>query len=507
MPSLGGTLPDWFRDWLTEDEASSVPDDPDLREEVQTYLTERRAEMCHWLFVVRAGLALGLAAYLAVSALVMAEAWPTDALLLAVGYALANGAVRFGGGRQMQAAPWAYAFLDFGLILLLYVFFGGTFEFALPPGVGLVGLMVLLLLAYTLLGNPTLNAVLSLAALGAASSVLHFFPDLAVQPVPANAPQAPLRSYLLLEYLSIACLVTCLLALRLRRRLVAYTTEMHRRLKANLEAQLEEDRRHHLEAIGQLKRDFIKVLSHELRNPVAPLISSLEVVQEDAAQGHCNPELVEVAVNSARELQRLADDYTQLAKLLTRPLDDATRWNLPLAPLAKATTAHLTRRLEEDGSSTAPHFAFEALDDRAVASDPPLLRDTMHALIRRAVHHTAEGGIITVRGLSEKDQAGFAVHDPDSYLPADTVASLDDLFAPSEERLYSTDTTGLELLLARHALDRMGGHLHAESSPEHGTTIYCLLPTASSELEWMDDHRVRALLSDNANEPDSLIRA
>jgi len=498
-------LLDWLRPWLAYDDdlappvSSAADDDPDgsderLREEVRRRLAERRATTCHWLFLVRVGLALGIAGYLAVGALATGAAWPVRALLLTTGYAGGNAVVRFGAGRGWRGASWAYALLDTALMLFLYAFWGGAFTPLLAPSVVLVGLLVLLLLPYTLLGHPSLNAALSIAVLGTAAGVLYLFPEVGARTTSAAA-ETPLRSFLLMQYLSIACLVSCLLAMRLRRRLVDYSRELHRRLEASLQAELEEERRRQVEVVGQIKQDFITVLSHELRNPVAPLVSSLEVIEADAREDRCNPPLTDVALSAARELQRLVKDYTQLAKLLTHPLEAGAHRNVPLAPLARATAERLSERLAEgDGAAPLPRFNFEALDDCAVAGDLPLLRHAMHALLRRAAHHTADGGAVTVRGLrpDEQGKTGFAVHDPDSHLSAEAVAALDDLFAPFDERLYSKSTTGLELLLARHALYRLGGRLSVESDPDCGTTVSCRLPPASPEHDWAERERLHA---------------
>lgn len=506
MPTTG-TLPDRLRAWFAREASPEANEDPDTRAAVKAYLAEQRADMSQWLLVVRAGGALGVAGYLGLSTLLTSTAYPGGALLLAVAYAAVNGAVGLGASRLVgeqgaeHAAPWAYAFTDVVLVLAVYGFFGGALAGPLAPGVVLVGLLVLVLLVYTLLGHPVLSTSLALVALGVVAGVFYVFPQMAAWALPTSMSEAPLRAYLLVEYLSIACLVTCLLALRLRRRRAAHRTELHRRLRAQVEADLEGERRRQAEAVGQLKHDFIMVLSHELRNPVAPLVSSLDVVEQDAAKDRCNAPLVEIAARSARQLQHLVDDYTRLAKLLTRPLEEAPRRNVPLAPLAEATAAHLTERFAKRPARRLPHapppprFSFEELTGCAVAADPPLLSAALRALLLRATRYASGSASVTVCGFAENGEAGFTIHDPDSHLDAETLASLDDLFAPTDERLYSEEATGLELLLARHALRRLGGRLDAKSDAEHGTTIRCTLPAASEAHDWISEERVRRLPS------------
>ncbi|PSQ99521.1 MAG: hypothetical protein BRD48_03935 [Bacteroidetes bacterium QS_9_68_14] len=500
-----------LRTWFARDVPPEADEDPDTRAEIEAYLTEQRADMCQWLLVVRAGGALGVAGYLALSALMTSAAYPSGALLLAVAYAMANGAVCLGttyltGGTGLgRAAPcWGHAFTDVALVMAVYSLFGGALAGGVAPGVVLVGLLVLVLLVYTLLGYPVLSTTLALASLSVAAGAFYVVPEAGAGPLPpSGASAAPMRAYLLVEYLSIACLVTCLLALRLRRRRAAHRTELHRRLRSQVEADLEGERRRQAEALGQLKRDFISVLSHELRNPVAPLVSSLEVVQQDAAKGRCNAPLVDIAARSAYQLQHLVNDYTRLARLLTRPPEHVTRQNVPLAPLVEATASHLTerfaghpaRRLPD--APPPPRFALDDLAGRAVAADPSLLGAALRALLLRATRYAVGEAPVTVRGFAENGEAGFTVHDPNSALDADALASLDeDLFAPTDERLYSDEATGLELLLAQHALRRLGGRLDAKRHAEGGTTIRCTLPAASEAHDWTTPEQARRLPAD-----------
>lgn len=496
-------LSDRLRAWFAREAPPEADEDPTTRAAVKAYLAEQRADMCQWLLVVRAGGALGVAGYLGLSTLLTSAPPSAGVMLLAVAYAVANGAVGFGASRLAgeqgagRAAPWAYAILDIGLVLAVYGLFGKVLADMLAPGVVLVGLLVLVLLVYTLLGHPVLSTTLALVSLGVAAGVFYVFPGMAAWAMPASVPEAPLRAYLLVEYLSIACLVTCLLALRLRRRRAAHRTELHCRLRAQVEAELEGERRRQAESLGQLKQDFIMVLSHELRNPVAPLVSSLEVVEQDAAKGRCNAPLVEIAARSARQLQSLVNDYTRLAKLLTRPSAHLARQNVPLAPLAEAIAKDLTERAARrlPHAAPPPRFSLDELGGCAVAADAPLLSAALRALLLRATRYATGETPVTVRGFAEDGEAGFIVHDPDSHLDAETLASLDDLFAPTDERLYSDEASGLELLLARHALHRLGGRLDAESTPEGGTTIRCTLPAASEAHDWVSEERARQLPS------------
>ncbi len=131
-------------------------------------------------------------------------------------------------------------------------------------------------------------------------------------------------------------------------------------------------------------------------------------------------------------------------------------------------------------------------DDLVVCTDPRLFGGALLALMRRAEVHTSMGDTITVRGYNDNGEVVMAIHDPSSFLEEQIIASLDDPFALSNERAFSTQpNTGLELILAHHSLRRLGGSLQIESSPNDGTTVHCTVPGQQADTRWLSDAQLR----------------
>ncbi len=471
---------DRLRAWLRRDDDDEQPIPEEVHADVHAYLGERRAQLGHWFFLTRLGLALGLVLYLMIDAVLVGAAAPAAAVLL-VGYALANLGVRFLCGRAAACAPYGYALVDLSAIVLLR--HALVFETVVDPNATMVGLFVLVLISYTLYANPKLGAGLSLATLAATALTIHFGPALGSAPASALGA-APFQAFLLVEYLSIACLVTCLVALRLRRQVVGHSVEMHRRMQAAIASATERARRERVEEVDRLKRDFIAVLSHELRGPITPLCTALEIVAEEMRHGRTDPEMLEIATDSAGVLRRLICDYTHLAELMMQHDADAPRWNIPLRVLLDTLLADV------DGE----RFGVEAPDELAVSSDPYLLRGALLAILRRAELKTPAGQHATVSTCVEEDGGiVISVHDPASCLSPEESASLDDPFAASSERVFFSANSGLELILAQHALRRIGGRLAIESVPEGGTAIRCTLPGPQDELRWLQPKQLETL--------------
>ncbi len=459
-----------LRRWITAP-ARPEPIPRGVRADVEGYLAERRGQLSHWFFLMRAGLMLGLAGYLSIDAFVSSAPWPPYLGLL-LGYGAANAAVRYAAPRCACIAPWAYGFIDLAFFLLLRHVY--ALEMFIDPNATLVGFLALVLISYTLYGNPTLSAGLALASMMAAGASIYFDPHPSGAPEWAAYADHPFRVFLLIEYLSIACLVTCLVALRLRRQVVGYCLEMYRRMQAAVDSAAERARREQVVDLDRLKRNFISLLSHELRGPIMPLCSSLEVVQEEMEAGRLDREMLDVARESAGTLQRLISDYVQLADLLTKHDAGAPHWNIPLAPFIDTLLNTTTQRAR---------YIVAGLEDRTAAGDPFLLRGALTAIFRRAELCTPEGERITITAREEDEAVVLTVHDPASHLQPQDAESLDDVFSPLSERVFFSANTGLELVLAQHALRRAGARLRVHSAEGEGTTIACVLPPAREDLK------------------------
>ncbi len=476
MPSFASFMPAVQR-WLPlDDRDPEIPDE--VRADVEQHLDERRGQLNQWFVLVRTALVLGLGGYLCIEALTTGAPWPPYLGLL-VGYAILNAGIRLLGRRCSACVTWGYGAADLGLLLLLRHLY--ALDLFGDPNATLVGLLALVLISYTLYAAPTLNAALALASLAATGASIYLDPLETAQLV--GAESHPFRAFLLIEYLSIACLVTCIVALRLYRQIIGYSVELYRHLQAEMQSAAERARREQMEDLNRLKQSFITVLSHELRNPIMPLCTALDVVQEEMQAGRLDLEMLGMARESAGTLQRLVGDYVQLADLLAQPHPDAPQWNIPLDDFVRTllTETEHTR------------FAVSEMGELTASGDPFMLRGALTAVLRRAELCTPAGERIQIGGRAEQGRVILSVHDPLSHVPLEDAVTLDDVFAPSAERVFYSANTGLELILAQHALRRTGGRLHIDSAPGRGTTVSCVLPAPRDTLGRLSLHQFKTI--------------
>ena len=240
-----------------------------------------------------------------------------------------------------------------------------------------------------------------------------------------------------------------------------------------------------LEAADRRKDDFLAMLSHELRNPLAAIQGAIELMQRKAIN---DPQLVwarDVLSRQSRHLSRLIDDLLDVSRITmgklnlhTEPVEmrDVVQHALETArPLIELRRHNLTLRLPD-----APLH---------VTGDPVRLSQVVCNLLTNAAKYTDEGGHVEVAlesvagGTGAEGEAVIRVKDNGCGLTQEVLSRL---FEPSthEERLNSGAHGGLGigLIVVRGLVQMHGGSVEARSEgPGLGSQFTVRLPLLSSE--------------------------
>ena len=453
---------------------------PEIAGNVERFVQERRGQLDRLFFGIRITLGLTLAGYLSIDLLQGSHATSSIALTLGV-YLAVSTAIWLYCGARGKHARWISLCIDLLFVLLLRHVF--LFEVLVDANATMVAFFTLILLAYTGYADPVLSRTLAVLTISAAAITLCL--DMLDTTTVSDSGvlayrRYPLRILLILSYLGAFCLLTSALAFRLREHVLDYAVELQKRLETAMANSVERSRLEKLEQLDRLKRDFIEVLSHELRTPLTPLRSSLELLRSSSA-GDDEGVLLGIALESTDKLNRLVQDYTQLAELLAEERNGALRWNIKLDTFLGAL------RSEVDMS----RVVVEGVENVVVSVNPRLLAAALLALIRRAQLVSSSRSIVTVRAQVQDSHVLLSIHDPDSCLDCDIIEALDDPFLVSAERTFDSRNTGLELILAQHSLQRIGGSLHILSGQGSGTTVVCSLPGRQHGSHWLTEREIR----------------
>ncbi len=241
-----------------------------------------------------------------------------------------------------------------------------------------------------------------------------------------------------------------------------------------------------LQALDQLKDQFIAIAAHELRTPLTAIMgfSSMLTVQTRLGRG---PELADWQQEAIGEI----DEASGRMNALVRDLLDVTRIQAGRLELDLALldlVAIVRRCIARFQLSTQHHtFIVEApAESVIVKADAPRLEQVFGNLLSNAIKYSPEGGpiAVTVRVDQEAGQAEVHVQDAGIGIPAEQQPQLFERFVrASNVHNYHITGTGLGLYVCRELVERHGGHIWFTSTEGVGTTFFITLPLATTHSE------------------------
>ncbi|SFD89053.1 hybrid sensor histidine kinase/response regulator [Massilia yuzhufengensis] len=233
-----------------------------------------------------------------------------------------------------------------------------------------------------------------------------------------------------------------------------------------------------LSAADRRKDEFLATLSHELRNPLAPMRSALEVLRLTVGAEGANPRLLSVFDRQLHHLTHLVDDLMEVSRI-TQDKMELRREALDLAALARAAvldTAGLMDHARHHLQLDLPPLPV------TVDADPTRISQVLVNLLTNAAKYTPDGGRIVLSLTCEDGEAVLAVVDNGIGLPAHALATVFDMFSQLEPALErSRGGLGIGLALVRGIVELHGGAIEAHSEGEgRGSCFRVRLPLAQA---------------------------
>lgn len=232
-----------------------------------------------------------------------------------------------------------------------------------------------------------------------------------------------------------------------------------------------------LREVDRQRSEFLGVLSHELRNPLAVIGSAVHCIDQAAVQDEQVQRAVAVIERQSRHLSRLVDDLLDLTRVRSGKID-LQRTSLDLVQLVRTT-------VDDHREQLGAHRVVVNIPDglRAWAhGDATRLAQILSNLLANASKFTPAGGTITVSLGVARDRAVLEVRDTGVGIDEE---SLPRLFVPFVQADRTFDRSrkglGLGLALARTLVELHGGDVTAKSpGPGQGATFTVTLPLVDS---------------------------
>jgi signal transduction histidine kinase/ActR/RegA family two-component response regulator len=235
---------------------------------------------------------------------------------------------------------------------------------------------------------------------------------------------------------------------------------------------------HEAQEAVRLRDEFLAMLAHELRNPLAPILHAAHLM---GLRGLTDPQLERARATIARQgahMSRLLDDLLDLSRV-THGKIDLRREKVELAAVI-ADAIQATRVLVEGRR----HHLTLSIDEQPlrVEADPTRLAQVVANLLNNAAKYTEPGGRIELRAVREGDEAVLCVKDTGIGIPSTMLSSIFEPFTqvnPSLDREHGG--LGIGLALVRRLVELHGGRVEAHSpGAGRGSEFVVRLPLGRS---------------------------
>jgi PAS domain S-box-containing protein len=243
-------------------------------------------------------------------------------------------------------------------------------------------------------------------------------------------------------------------------------------------------RREAVEALQEADRrkdEFLAVLAHELRNPLAPLRNGLQVMR----LGADNPDLVartrDMMDRQLSHMVRLIDDLLDVSRI-SRNKMELRRSQVLLADVLGSAVETVRPALEAAGQELTV-----ALPPGPVPLDADLTRlaQVFGNLLSNSAKYTGRGGHVEITAARAGDQIRVSVRDDGIGIPASALSNIFEIFSQVDRSIErSTGGLGIGLALVKGLVEMHGGTVEAASPGEgQGSTFTVTLPVVKDRTE------------------------
>ena len=210
----------------------------------------------------------------------------------------------------------------------------------------------------------------------------------------------------------------------------------------------------------QRKDEFLAMLAHELRNPLAPIAHSLELLKRTRGEGELSAQARATMERQVRHLVRLVDDLLDVSRI-TRGHLELRRSRVTLASVLEQAVEACRAQIDAAGHAleiSAPPAAL------AVEADPVRLVQVVSNLLNNAAKYTRPGGRIVLEACAQHGEARIRVRDTGMGIAPEMLDRVFDLFTRGEaSNDPGASGLGIGLTLARRLVELHGGTLEARS--------------------------------------------
>ena len=229
-----------------------------------------------------------------------------------------------------------------------------------------------------------------------------------------------------------------------------------------------------LRAANRQKDQFLAMLAHELRNPLAPITTAAQLLQRGSLDPQRARHASDIIVRQAEHMTDLVNDLLDVSRV-TRGLAEIEKEDLDVATVVHDAVEQVRPLLDMKRHALALELCQQPLH---VSGDRTRLVQVVSNILNNAAKYTPAGGRITLRVRSEDGEAVIAVCDNGQGIDPQVLPYIFDLFTQAERTPdRSQGGLGIGLALVKSLVALHGGRVAAYSEgPNRGSEFAIRLP-------------------------------
>jgi signal transduction histidine kinase/DNA-binding response OmpR family regulator len=234
-----------------------------------------------------------------------------------------------------------------------------------------------------------------------------------------------------------------------------------------------------IEHADKQKNEFLSMLAHELRNPLAPIrnaVSVLRLQQQDQPDALWAQDVIDRQVTN---MVRLVDDLLDVSRI-TRGKIRLECKCLSVEQIIQSAVETSRPLIDANNHQLTVELPSEPL---FVQADEARLAQVLSNLLNNAAKYTVAGGSIWISAKREGDQVVFRVRDTGTGIPPEMLPKIFDLFTQVDQSIdRSQGGLGIGLTLVQRLVEMHGGSVHAASDgPGRGSEFTVRLPAVAGD--------------------------
>jgi signal transduction histidine kinase len=235
-----------------------------------------------------------------------------------------------------------------------------------------------------------------------------------------------------------------------------------------------------LKLADRRKDEFLAILAHELRNPLAPIRNSLQILRLTASSDPAAVRVCQIMERQVNHMVRLVDDLMEVSRI-TRGKIELRREETDVATVIRSAVETSKPLIEAKGHQLAISLPPDPIP---LYGDAIRLGQVLANLLNNAAKYTERGGQIWLAARRDGDEAVISVRDNGIGLSAEMLPVVFEMFMQVDRSSNRSEGgLGIGLTLVKNLVELHGGTIAAKSDgPGRGSEFIVRLPVSARKF-------------------------